>query len=77
MFNRWDWTATIASKYRMCRQTVHGLLDMCGVIEPGGLICDGTNALIYALEGDGKNCALSAFAIVPVIGSSSAGIILC
>lgn len=67
--NRWDWTASVAASWNVCNEEIHGALDLCGVIEPIGIFCDATNAVIYGLQGDGKNCILSSAAILPIIGS--------
>jgi hypothetical protein len=69
-YNRWDWTASAISHYNMCAEVVHGVLDMCGVIEPVGLICDGTNAVIYALRGDKVNATIASLAVIPGISQA-------
>jgi hypothetical protein len=46
----------------------HGVLDVVGLIPGVGEIADGINAGWYAAEGDYKNAALSAAAMVPFAG---------
>ena len=53
--------------------TTHTLLQLCGLIEGPGIICDGIDALFYLAEGDGKNAAMSSFAMVPFLGMTAPG----
>ena len=46
---------------------LHVALDVAGLVDPTPL-SDGTNALIYAVEGNWEDAGLSAIAIVPVVG---------
>lgn len=47
---------------------VHILLDGCGLLEGPGIFCDGANGIIYLLEGDSVNAALSGGAMIPGVG---------
>lgn len=48
---------------------LHGLLDAGGFVPgPVGVLSDAVNAVIYLAEGDMGNAALSALAVIPVIG---------
>ena len=49
--------------------TIHEALDALGFIPVVGDVIDGVNAIMYALEKDYLNAALSLGAIIPVIGS--------
>lgn len=51
------------------RSQIHNGLDVIGLIPGIGEIADGANALLYLSEGDKKNAALSAFAVIPVAGT--------
>ncbi len=48
----------------------HAVLDVMGLIPGFGEIADAANALLYAVEGDWINAAISAAAIVPAVGSA-------
>ncbi len=48
-------------------------LDIIGLLPVVGEIADLTNGVIYLVRGDRINAAISLFAVVPVIGSSSTG----
>ena len=53
--------------------TTHTLLQLCGLIEGPGIVCDGIDALFYLAEGDGKNAAMSSMAMVPFLGLTAPG----
>ncbi len=63
--------ATLDANWNTCGNAIHTILDMCGLIEPIGILCDGTNTLLYLAGGDYQNAALSAVAIIPLVGSSA------
>jgi hypothetical protein len=65
----WRITAWIKARTNLCIDLIHTILDICGVIEPIGIVCDGTNAIMYALEGDKTNSILSAVSVVPIVGN--------
>ena len=48
----------------------HVALDILGVVPVIGELADGTNALIYAFEGDYVNAAISAAAMIPIVGEA-------
>ena len=50
--------------------TLHTGLDIIGTFDPSPL-SDGLNAAIYALEGDGKNAAISLAGIMPYLGDAA------
>ncbi len=50
---------------------VHGGLDLLGLVPGVGELADGANALIYTAEGDGVNAAISAAAMVPILGAGA------
>ena len=47
------------------------MLDAGGMIPAAGAFADGTNGMIYLIEGDMEGVALSAIAFIPVIGQVS------
>jgi hypothetical protein len=53
------------------KDIVHGALDVVGLVPGIGEIADGINAVIYLAEGDHKNAAISAAAMVPVAGTAA------
>lgn len=52
---------------------VQGGLDVVGLVPGLGEIADGANALIYLGRGDYSNAALSAAAMIPIVGSVATG----
>ena len=50
----------------------HTILDWCGWIPVIGDACDAVNALWYLAEGDYENAALSAVAMIPMLGTAAA-----
>lgn len=52
---------------------VQGGLDLVGLVLGLGEIADGANALIYMGRGDYANAALSAAAMIPIVGSVATG----
>ena len=70
----WDKVrANWSANWHICGDAIHSILDACGIIDvpPIGPVCDVTNALLYLSGGDYTNAALSAVAVVPLIGSSA------
>jgi len=51
----------------------HTGLDVLGLVPGVGEIADGTNALLYASEGDYLNAGLSAAAMIPFGGLAATG----
>lgn len=49
-------------------QILHTTLDVGGVIPIVGMLADGTNVVLYLIEGDIAGAALSGTAFVPIIG---------
>jgi RHS repeat-associated protein len=54
----------------MALPDMHTMLDAAGFIPVIGELADGTHAIIYLLQGDYKNAALSAVSIIPVVGDA-------
>ena len=52
---------------------IHASLDILGMIPAIGEFADGTNAVIYAFQGDMTNAGLSAAAMIPVVGNFATG----
>ena len=52
---------------------VHGALDVVGLIPGLGEIADGANALVYLAEGDKAMAAISAAAMIPIVGWGATG----
>ncbi|MFT3943641.1 MAG: polymorphic toxin-type HINT domain-containing protein [Ancrocorticia sp.] len=52
---------------------LHRGLDAMGMVPVVGEAADGTNAVLYAIEGDWKNAAISVAAMVPIIGNAATG----
>ncbi len=65
------WRAEVSTTWHLCSESIHTILDACGIIPVVGEVCDGTNALLYLAGGDIKNAALSGVAMIPLIGSSA------
>jgi hypothetical protein len=51
----------------------HTALDLCGLIPVAGEPCDVVNGVLYTIEGDGVNAALSFSATIPVAGWVATG----
>ncbi len=80
-YDEWGecWVACAArARYRttmnLCGETIHTLLDICGLDQTLGTICDATNAVLYLTSGDLKNAGLSVAATVPVAGIGAYGV---
>lgn len=56
----------LSAIYNYSIDSVHTALDLCGIAID---VCDPINGIIYLIEGDGLNAALSFMATVPVVGS--------
>jgi hypothetical protein len=56
------------------KDIVHGALDVVGLVPGVGEIADGINAVIYLAEGDHKNAAISAAAMVPLAGIAASAV---
>ncbi len=55
------------------KEMLHLGLDLGGLIPAAGIVCDLTNATIYAIEGDGVNATLSTIGAIPILGWFSTG----
>ncbi|MCR9134180.1 MAG: AHH domain-containing protein [bacterium] len=53
------------AQWRLYKDGIHTLADVCGLIEGWGSACDMANGVFYAIEGDGTNAALSFLAAAP------------
>ncbi len=53
------------AQWRLYKDGIHTLADVCGLIEGWGSACDMANGVFYALEGDGTNATLSFLAAAP------------
>ena len=54
-------------------EDIHGVLDVAGLLPVAGEIADLTNGVIYTLEGEGLNAALSFSAAIPFAGWTATG----
>lgn len=52
---------------------LHTGLDALGQVPGAGEVADGTNAVLYAIQGDWRNAAMSAAAMIPFIGNAATG----
>lgn len=52
-------------------ETAHFILDAGGMIPVVGMVFDGTNFIVYTLEGDAFGASMSAVAFVPYVGEVS------
>jgi|GEM_PF-2484325 len=52
---------------------LHTSLDICGLIPVGGEPCDLINGVLYTIEGDGANAALSFAGTIPILGWTATG----
>lgn len=50
---------------------IHAALDVVGLVPVLGEVADGTNALIYAGEGDYLNAGISAVGVIPGVGQAA------
>jgi len=51
-------------------EDLHTALDVAGFVPIVGEVADGINAIIYVVEGDWSNAAMSAVSIVPIVGDA-------
>ncbi len=51
----------------------HASLDALGMVPALGIVPDGVNATWYAASGDGRNAAVSAAGMVPILGAAMVG----
>lgn len=51
----------------------HASLDALGMVPALGIVPDGVNAAWYATSGDGRNAAVSAAGMVPILGAAMVG----
>ncbi len=59
---------------RAMLETAHIILDLGGLAPGFGEVCDIANGVIYTIEGDGVNAALSYASAIPFVGWFSAGV---
>jgi RHS repeat-associated protein len=52
-------------------EDIHNALDVLGIAPGIGEAADAVNAVAYAIEGDWGNAAISAVAVVPVVGDAA------
>jgi hypothetical protein len=55
------------------QEMIHLALDVGGLVPVIGEICDITNGVIYAIQGDGVNATLSFVASIPIAGWAASG----
>ena len=55
------------------KEIIHIGLDIGGMVPVVGEVCDITNGVIYTVQGDGVNAALSFSAAIPIVGWAAAG----
>jgi len=65
--------AWLGSLWESASPWVHGTLDVVGLIPGLGEIADGSNAIIYAAEGNSVDAGLSAGAMIPFLGWGATG----
>lgn len=63
----------LAATWRTVSGIVHTALDICGLIPIGGEPCDLINGVIYTLEGNAVDAALSFAATLPIAGWAATG----
>lgn len=67
-----DWVSTVDNHIIPALETIvggyHLAADVLGLIPGFGEIADGYNALLYGIQGDYKNAALSGAAAIPFVG---------
>ncbi|OWY25897.1 hypothetical protein C7N43_33160 [Sphingobacteriales bacterium UPWRP_1] len=71
-----DWSSVkkrLWSFYSGISEQLHLALDLIGLVPVGGEIADLASGILYTLEGDGINAALSFSAMIPVTGWFSTG----
>lgn len=66
-------TVRARKKRSLLNRAGHTALDLAGLVPGLGEVADGANALWYLSEGDKKNAALSAAAMVPFVGWGATG----
>ncbi len=69
--NRSDILIAVQAMMRTKLKVAHVGLDICGVIPVAGEFCDFTNGVLYTIEGDGVNAALSYAAMLPLVGTTA------
>jgi hypothetical protein len=69
-----DLDVYLEATWNMLSFTVHTSLDICGLIPVGGEPCDLANGVIYTLEGNPTDAALSFAATLPVAGWAATGV---
>ena len=60
------------TSYHICDDAIHTILDLCGAIEGVGTLCDGTNAVLYLVEGKLADAGMSSLSVLPVVGAGIA-----
>jgi A nuclease family of the HNH/ENDO VII superfamily with conserved AHH len=65
-----DWSA-LKCFWEAMNETVHGGLDMAGLVPIFGEVADLTNGLIYAIQGNGTDALFSIAAAIPIAGWAS------
>ena len=58
----------ITDEKQGAEELAHTVLDVAGMINGIGEICDATNAVLYLMEKDYANAAMSAVACIPFFG---------
>ena len=69
-----DWSDSrllLTAAWNVYKEKLHTLLDVAGLVPLIGELADGTNAVIYAAEGDYTNASFSAISMIPVIGDAA------
>jgi len=72
-----NWSDTqvyLQASFNVFLERLHLSLDLAGLVPAVGEIADITNGIIYTIEGDGINAALSYSAAIPVAGWFSSGV---
>jgi hypothetical protein len=68
-----SWQVYLEATWRCLSGVVHTALDICGLIPAGGEPCDLVNGVVYILEGNEVDAALSFAATIPIAGWSATG----
>jgi len=66
-------TLFLRAKWNIMIGVTHTALDICGLVPFLGEPCDLVNGVLYTIEGDGMNAALSYASVIPIIGNVAAG----
>ncbi len=70
----WEpWQIYLQAAWQTASGVVHTAFDLCGLIPAAGEPCDLVNGVIYTLEGNPTDAALSFAATLPIVGWAATG----